>query len=98
MNGGGGDSRNAKIQHRSREEVDTEVVAKEEEGDDEDEERQKKKKKKKRTHTQEGNATDFCAVLAGLCFLENTEKIYRNLSRAVRSLLYLPLYITIQLL
>ncbi len=97
MNGGGGDSRNAKIQHRSREEVDTEVVAKEEEGDDEDEERQKKRKKK-RTHTQEGNATDFCAVLAGLCFLENTEKIYRNLSRAVRSLLYLPLYITIQLL
>ncbi len=95
--GGGGDSRNAKIQHRSREEVDTEVVAKEEEGDDEDEERQKKRKKK-RTHTQEGNATDFCAVLAGLCFLENTEKIYRNLSRAVRSLLYLPLYITIQLL
>ncbi len=76
---GGGDSRNAKIQHSKRvekkEKPIAEVEAKEEEeDDDDDEEYQRKKEEKKNTHTQEENATDFCVVLAGLCFLEDTEK------------------------
>ncbi len=67
---------NIAVEYSREEEVDVEIEA-EEEGEEEevdDEEEHQEKKKKKRTHTRRRCATDFCVVLAGLCFLEDTKK------------------------
>jgi len=66
---------NIAVEYSKEEEVDVEIEA-EEEGEEEevDDEEEHQEKKKKKEHTQEGDATDFCVVLAGLCCLEDTKK------------------------